>query len=583
MSFKAGETIGAYRIIEQLGQGGMATVFKAYHAALDRYVAIKVLHPAFMEDKNFLVRFQREARVVARLEHPNIVPIYDYAEHEGRPYLVMKYIEGETLKAHIVRGGMKPAEVTRIVEAVGAGLAYAHKQGILHRDIKPSNVILANDGNIYIADFGLARIAQSGESTMSSDMVLGTPQYISPEQAMGKRDLDAGTDIYSFGVMLYEMVVGQVPFSGDTPFAVIHDHIYSPLPLPTVANPNTPPEVERVLLKALAKERADRYEDVAGLVDAFGLAWQNHAPTQAIRQPEAVAPAPSAPPSAAPAIPAAATVAAAAPTAPTEKKKFKMKWWMWVGLVLIVTFCCLLLGALSQRGKNQTGSGNAKTQAAQATQPAQQTPPPAPPTQLVAPTQPPAESDPAAQLRLALAAWQQKDMARSMEAVKSAADTAGNNNDFLLAAGQQLFDAQHFVGAAFMYGRAGQNLKNNNQPIPPELRERVEQSYYFGAEMDGLPLYLPFDVVQKSEPGIGFMAQARYATLRGNLEIAKRSLDELLKTQPDWPVAKLVQAEYLQKTGKLLEARQMLTDLTTLPDTPPWVKDQANNLLKIKP
>ncbi len=162
MSFNPGEQVGPYRIMEQLGQGGMATVFKAYHPSSDRYIAIKVLHQAFMEDPNFQARFQREARVVARLEHPNIVPIYDYAEHEGRPYLVMKFIEGETLKARLHSGPLTPGEVEEIVIAVGAGLAYAHRQGILHRDIKPSNVMLAKDGSIYLADFGLARIAQSG-------------------------------------------------------------------------------------------------------------------------------------------------------------------------------------------------------------------------------------------------------------------------------------------------------------------------------------------------------------------------------------------------------------------------------------
>jgi len=269
MSLTVGENVGPYRIVEQLGQGGMATVFKAYHAALDRYVAIKVMHPAFKEDPTFLARFQREARVVAKLEHPNIVPVYDYAEHNGAPYLVMKFVEGETLKAKLARGPISLTEAVKIVEAVGTGLDYAHKQGILHRDIKPSNVMLAADGNVYLADFGLARIAQAGESTLSSDSLLGTPHYMSPEQAKGVKELDAGTDIYSLGVVIYELVVGRLPFSADTPFAIIHDHIYTPLPMPHDVNPNVPEAIERVLLKALAKERADRYPDVAAMVAAF--------------------------------------------------------------------------------------------------------------------------------------------------------------------------------------------------------------------------------------------------------------------------------------------------------------------------
>jgi serine/threonine-protein kinase len=171
------------------------------------------------------------------------------------------------------KGPLTSQEIEDVINSVGSALAFAHKQGILHRDIKPSNVMIALDGVMYLADFGLARIAEAGESTMSSDSIMGTPQYISPEQAMGKKDLDAGTDIYSFGVMLYEMVVGQVPFSADTPFSIIHDHIYTPLPLPMKVNPNVPEPVQRVLLKALAKDRLDRYQSVEDLMAAFKAAW----------------------------------------------------------------------------------------------------------------------------------------------------------------------------------------------------------------------------------------------------------------------------------------------------------------------
>ena len=273
MPFNIGENVGTYCIIEQLGQGGMATVFKAYHASLDRYVALKVLHPTLTEDIDFEARFQREAGVVARLEHPHIVPVYGYAEHENRPYLVMKYIAGDTLRARMSQGPLSSGEIAGIVDAVGAALAYAHEHGVLHRDVKPSNVLVSKDGAIYLTDFGLARIAQSGERTLSSDMVMGTPQYISPEQALGKTDLDARTDIYSFGVMLYEMVVERVPFNAQTSFEVIHDHIYTPLPLPRSLNPHVPEPVERVLLKSLAKDRSDRYNDVTVMTRAFKNAW----------------------------------------------------------------------------------------------------------------------------------------------------------------------------------------------------------------------------------------------------------------------------------------------------------------------
>ncbi|MGA2819699.1 MAG: serine/threonine-protein kinase [Anaerolineales bacterium] len=324
MSFIPGENVGPYRITQQLGQGGMATVFKAYHAALDRYVALKVLHPAFKEDPSFLGRFRREARVVAKLDHPNIVPIYDFAEHEGQPFLVMKFIEGQTLKARLVQGPLGPEEAVHILRCVGSALGYAHKQGVLHRDIKPSNVLLTPDGSVFLADFGLARIAAAGESTLSSDMLLGTPHYISPEQAKGLRNLDEGTDIYSLGVVLYEVTVGRVPFNADTPFSIIHDHIFTPLPMPRLVNPKVPEGVERVLLKALAKERADRYPDVQSLVDAFVAAVEN-----------AAAPASAGP------------QAAIARSSPKPSSRRPPPWWVWVIVAAGVCACLATLAVLA--------------------------------------------------------------------------------------------------------------------------------------------------------------------------------------------------------------------------------------------
>ncbi|NWG16881.1 MAG: protein kinase [Chloroflexi bacterium] len=269
MALYEGQMVGPYQIVGQLGQGGMASVYKAYHAKLDRHVAIKVMHQAFLEDPNFQTRFEREAQIVAKLEHPHIVPVYDYAETEGQPYLVMKYIEGRTLKSTLSAGPLPLEQVAQIMTPIADALTYAHQRGVLHRDIKPSNIVLDASGTPYLTDFGLARIAQAGESTMSQDMILGTPQYISPEQARGERNLDSRTDVYSFGVILYEMVVGRVPFNADTPYAIVHDHIYSPLPMPGELNPDVPPAVERVLVKALAKNPAERYESAADLMADF--------------------------------------------------------------------------------------------------------------------------------------------------------------------------------------------------------------------------------------------------------------------------------------------------------------------------
>jgi serine/threonine protein kinase len=271
--FNVGETVGPYYVIEQLGQGGMATVFKAHDASLDRYVALKVLHPALGEDASFRARFQREARVASILEYPHVVPVYDCAEHLDRPYLVMKYIEGATLKARLSEGLLGSEEIARFVENIGSALAYAHRQGVLHSDVKPSNVIVSKSGEFHLTDFGLARILPSVESALSAEMVMGTPQYISPEQALGRDDLDARTDIYSFGVVLFEMMVGQVPFSGESAFSIIHDHIYTPVPLPHALNPRITEPIEQVLLKSLAKDRADRYQNMNDMIHDFEKAW----------------------------------------------------------------------------------------------------------------------------------------------------------------------------------------------------------------------------------------------------------------------------------------------------------------------
>ncbi len=269
MAFEIGAQVGAYQITEKIGSGGMATVFKARQPRLDRDVAIKVMHQNISQDTNFLARFEREARIVASLDHPNIVPIYDYDEHQGQPYLVMKYVKGYTLKDILRAEPIETTDILRVLTAVGSALEFAHKRGVLHRDIKPSNIIIDERGDAYLMDFGLARIAQSGESTMSADVMLGTPHYISPEQAQGNKDLDARTDVYSLGIVLYEMLTGRVPFVGDTSYAIIHAQITETPPPPRTINPTITPAVEAVVLKALSKSRDDRYSSPTELVNAF--------------------------------------------------------------------------------------------------------------------------------------------------------------------------------------------------------------------------------------------------------------------------------------------------------------------------
>lgn len=591
MPFNPGENVGPYRIIEQLGQGGMATVFKAYHASLDRYVALKVLHPAFTEDQTFIARFQREARLVAKLDHPNIVPIYDYSNHEGRPYLVMKFVEGETLKARMARGPLNSDELSRIIEAVGAGLSYAHKAGILHRDIKPSNVLLAPDGSIYLADFGLARIAQAGESTLSSDQIMGTPQYISPEQAMGKKDLDEGTDIYSFGVMLYEMVVGQVPFSADTPFSIIHDHIYSPLPMPRVINPNVPESVERVLLKALAKERADRYADVTSMVTAFKQAWQAAGVpmqgTSVTLAPKKAAPETSAKTEARP--------AAKTPPAPAKETKPKKNRWLTGCLTAFLVVLCLLVALTALRNNKQPATKTEKTATVQspateaATKAITPVPPQDQPTAVVSPVIQAAlervkqdPKNPYAHLDLAIAYWDADQPRLAYEALTEAAALAEEKEAFFLDAAKLFEEREAWVAAAAMYLRAVRTHPIN-EPYPPELKDHLNESVYKASIQPDMPVYVPFESIARVDEPLSLAAQSRHAFYNINQEEGLALLNQLKRLQPDYALAQLLDAEYNMRQGNNPKARLQLNDLLANLDTPSWVRVVAQDYLNQLP
>lgn len=272
MSLKSGDDFAGYQIKTFIGSGGMATVYQAYHERLDRDVAIKLMHETFAREASFLERFEREARIIARLEHPHIVPIYDYAEIAGQPYIVMKYIEGGTLKRRVIKTGVAIEHMLDMMSKIADALSYAHEKGVLHRDIKPSNILIDERDLPYISDFGLARIAQVGDSTISHDMMLGTPYYISPEQARGERDLSPATDVYSFAVILYELMTGRTPFGGDTAYAIVHEHIYSQPTPPSQVNAELTPAVDDVLMKALAKAPAQRYQSATDLMRQLKLA-----------------------------------------------------------------------------------------------------------------------------------------------------------------------------------------------------------------------------------------------------------------------------------------------------------------------
>jgi serine/threonine protein kinase/Tol biopolymer transport system component len=263
----AGQTLGAYRIIEQIGRGGMATVYKAYEPALDRYVAIKILPQYFAHDPDFATRFEREAKAVAKLNHPNILPIYSSGQEAGLTYIAMRFVEAGTLKEML--GQPLPLKTTAdILGQIGRALDYAHQQGVVHRDVKPANVLMAEGKWALLTDFGLARMVESSVQLTKTGVGVGTPAYMSPEQGQGIK-VDARTDIYSLGVVLYEMVTGKVPYEAETPMAVVLKHITAPLPLPREVNPDLPEAVERVILKAMAKAPEDRYQTAGEMVEAL--------------------------------------------------------------------------------------------------------------------------------------------------------------------------------------------------------------------------------------------------------------------------------------------------------------------------
>ncbi len=275
MADLVGKTVSKYRIVARLGRGGMAEVYKAYQPGLNRYVAIKVMHSYMIEDKDFIGRFEREALTTGKLRHPNIVQALDFDREGDMYFMVMEYIDGPTLKDEIKarQKANKPftlKEIARIFTALCSALDYAHSRGMVHRDLKPANVMINEQGQVVLTDFGIARILGATQFT-ATGALSGTPAYMSPEQGQGERG-DERSDIYALGVILYELVTGAVPYEADTPFAVILQHINQPLPLPSKVNPQIPEAVERVVLKSMSKNPDDRYQTAGEMAKALRAA-----------------------------------------------------------------------------------------------------------------------------------------------------------------------------------------------------------------------------------------------------------------------------------------------------------------------
>ena len=267
MSNNIPKKFSRYEIREELGVGGMATVYRAYDPLFEREVALKILKRELLNDPQVLDRFERETKIVAKLEHAAIVPVYDVGHDNDQLFYLMRYMTGGSLSERILNGGMSSVEIAHIIQRIAAALDYAHDKGIVHRDLKPGNILFDEYNNPYISDFGIAKFAHAPIHLTSSG-IIGTPTYMSPEQAQGE-DVDGRSDIYSLGVILFEMLSGKTPFEATTPLVMAMKHATEPAPNILDINPNLPHGVDAVLEKVLAKDPNQRYSSAAEFANAF--------------------------------------------------------------------------------------------------------------------------------------------------------------------------------------------------------------------------------------------------------------------------------------------------------------------------
>jgi serine/threonine protein kinase len=257
--------INHYEVRGKLGRGGMANVVLAFDTHLEREVAIKLLDSYFARDESFAARFEREAKAITSLEHSHIVPVYDYGHYKGLPFLVMRYMKGGSLGKFLRDGPLSVGKASRVIERVASALDYAHAHGLVHRDLKPDNILFDHEGLAFLADFGIVKIAETSTTYTQTGNTLGTPAYMSPEQAKAVTEIDGRSDIYSLGVILYEMLTGDIPYKSDTTLGQAMMHVLEPVPRILEANPDLPPLCEEIIQKAMAKERDERYATATDL------------------------------------------------------------------------------------------------------------------------------------------------------------------------------------------------------------------------------------------------------------------------------------------------------------------------------
>ncbi len=330
------EKIGRYEIKSELGRGGMATVYRAVDPRSEREVAIKVLPREMLHDPQFRTRFEREAKTIAMLEHPAIVPVYDFGEDDGQPYFVMRYMTGGSLSDRLRSGQLTVPETARLFARLAPALDSAHKKGIIHRDLKPANILFDQYGEPYISDFGIAKLTEA-QGSVTGSAIVGTPAYMSPEQAQGNA-VDGRSDVYGMGVILFEALAGQQPFSGDTPMSVVVKHITDPVPHILDLKPDLPGGVEKIVEKALAKDPAERFSNCQLMADALG--------TIARGETLYLGPAPTASRMAAPKTLIASKGAGGTPTLITKPEGTeapRKRSFIWVGILLSMVFITVVV------------------------------------------------------------------------------------------------------------------------------------------------------------------------------------------------------------------------------------------------